>query len=232
MRGALATQNLGFERERHGYKTQMEVIQTQLNEMGNLLCVVAGSKRIKKAHNLSNGSISTSSWAVEDTSHITSSKSPPVDYFSSPSSGFSFDPLSLNFQFLEGFELNDYSSFAFDPPAFTAPPSPKFPIQYPPSIPVEPVNHMRVLQATCIAPCSPEEHQQYYFQCYGTARFQKHSPEWLNGDWAPPLQVRERRCNLGLLGGVERRGQWIPRGGGVDNDLGCQMAVQQLGPQV
>jgi hypothetical protein len=50
MRGALATQNLGFERERHGYKTQMEAMQTQLNEMGNLLRVVAGSKRIKKAH--------------------------------------------------------------------------------------------------------------------------------------------------------------------------------------
>jgi hypothetical protein len=94
MHGALVPQNLGFECEHHGYKTQMEAIQTQLNEMGNLLCIVAGSKRIKKAHStcfpcrylplnqqtpsdLSNGSISTSSWAVEDTSQITSSKSPP-----------------------------------------------------------------------------------------------------------------------------------------------------------
>jgi hypothetical protein len=44
---------------------------------------------------------------------------------------------------------------------------------------------MRVLQATYITPGSPEEHQQYYFQRYGIARFQKHSPEWLGGDWVP-----------------------------------------------
>ncbi|KAJ7178272.1 hypothetical protein C8R46DRAFT_1188289 [Mycena filopes] len=50
MRGVLATQNLGFERERHGYKMQMEAMQTQLNKVQSLLRVVAGSKRIKKAH--------------------------------------------------------------------------------------------------------------------------------------------------------------------------------------
>jgi hypothetical protein len=32
---------------------------------------------------------------------------------------------------------------------------------------------------------SPAEHKQYYCSRYGTQRFLKHSPEWVNGDWLP-----------------------------------------------
>ena len=52
MQGALATQNLVFERERHTYQTKMQALETQLNEMSSLLKVVAGSKRVKTTHSM------------------------------------------------------------------------------------------------------------------------------------------------------------------------------------
>lgn len=50
MEGALATQNLAFERERHAYQAQMRAMESQMGEMRSLLEVLAGAKRVKKTH--------------------------------------------------------------------------------------------------------------------------------------------------------------------------------------
>ncbi|KAJ7213565.1 hypothetical protein GGX14DRAFT_393054 [Mycena pura] len=50
MQGALATQNLAFERERHAHQAQMQAMESQMGEMRSLLEVMAGAKRAKKAH--------------------------------------------------------------------------------------------------------------------------------------------------------------------------------------
>ncbi|KAJ6597696.1 hypothetical protein DFH09DRAFT_1272296 [Mycena vulgaris] len=36
-----------------------------------------------------------------------------------------------------------------------------------------------------VASGSPEERQQHYFHRFREARFRKHSPQWVNGDWLP-----------------------------------------------
>lgn len=52
MQGALATQNLAFERERQGYQGQMQAMLSQMGEMQTLLEIVAGSKRSKRSKNV------------------------------------------------------------------------------------------------------------------------------------------------------------------------------------
>ncbi|KAJ6499782.1 hypothetical protein DFH09DRAFT_1445281 [Mycena vulgaris] len=50
MQGALATQNLAFERERQNYQVQMDVMHSKMGQMQSLLELVAGSKRTKMSH--------------------------------------------------------------------------------------------------------------------------------------------------------------------------------------
>ncbi|KAJ6565006.1 hypothetical protein DFH09DRAFT_1475624 [Mycena vulgaris] len=50
MQGALATQNLAFERERRNYQVQMDVMHSKMGQMQSLLELVAGSKRTKMSH--------------------------------------------------------------------------------------------------------------------------------------------------------------------------------------
>jgi hypothetical protein len=44
-----------------------------------------------------------------------------------------------------------------------------------------------VQKLSILAPGSPAEREQHYFQLYGAERFRKHAPEWRDGpgDWLP-----------------------------------------------
>jgi hypothetical protein len=204
MRGALAMQNLAFERERQTYQGQMQTMQSQLGDMHNLLQVVAGSKRTKKAHSkflfmvsdastqqfLADLSVGLDdfttnvSWNVEDPSQAIisgfSNAGPSTAALANPY----FDPLSPAFQFLEDYASDNSPSINFNLPPIIPTPA-VFPLLHPTPTPDVTVVAKSSFQPTRPLAGSPEERLQHYFQRYGEVRFRKHSPEWLSGDWVP-----------------------------------------------
>ncbi|KAJ7720340.1 hypothetical protein B0H16DRAFT_1793545 [Mycena metata] len=183
---AFGASNLAFERERHAHQAQMQMLQNQLGEVQNLLQLVAGSKRIKKARGSSPGldNFSTNIDLDDFPGGISGSSSAGPS--STAFSDLSFDPLSTDFQFLEGFAVNDNFSAGFNP----LPPTPTtaFPPPYPPHNLAPSISPALSFQPPPLVPLIPgsrEERLQYYFARYGEERFRKHCPVWKNGDWIP-----------------------------------------------
>ncbi|KAK7000831.1 hypothetical protein R3P38DRAFT_3218014 [Favolaschia claudopus] len=178
LQGALATHNLAFERERQNYRTEMASMQDKLGEMKTLLDLVAGTKRVKRAHtNLTEGlSDGFSELAVTtDNSAPTYSTPPPLDTSDMPFEMFPPDP-ALDAFIAASFTHPNVPMPATSPPTSTQPAvlhTPVFPL--PSSTP----------QPSSFTPGSPEDHQQFYFHRYGADRFRKHSPEWVDGNWLP-----------------------------------------------
>lgn len=243
MQGLLATQQLSFERERQNYQAEMLALRGQMGKMGALLEVVAGSKRVKTAHGMfivlsrifcltrlivlppyapltvvpDPGGLSLAQFSPE-------TPSVPV----SSSSNISFDPSSSDFPATEEMwmaaTLLEPWSYDFDLPSQE--------VQLPqPAVfdsPVAPVFASPSPSTPLAASGSPEERQQYYFQRFGEARFRKHAPEWIDGDWLP----RYTYASVAAIWDI-----WVEWDEGVSGfisvrDLnatwGCQMAPQQL----
>ncbi|KAK7027698.1 hypothetical protein R3P38DRAFT_3190769 [Favolaschia claudopus] len=174
LQGALATQNLAFERERQNYHNEMASMRNELGQMKTLLELVAGTKRVKRVHgNLTEGL----SDGFSELTVITDNSAPK--YPTPPS----FDTADMPFDMFPP----DPALDAFIAASFTHPNMPM-----PATSPQAAVLHTPVLplpsttpQLSTLTPGSPEERQQFYFQRYGADRFRKHSPEWVDGDWLP-----------------------------------------------
>ncbi|KAK6987922.1 hypothetical protein R3P38DRAFT_3227051 [Favolaschia claudopus] len=172
LQGALATQ------KRQNYHHEMASMRNELGQMKTLLELVAGTKRVKRAHgNLTEGlSDGFSELAVTtDNSAPTYSTPPPFDTSDMPLDMFPPDQ-ALDAFIAASFTHPNVPMPATSPPTSTQPAvlhTPVFPL---PSSTPEPSTY---------TPRSPEERQQFYFQRYGADRFRKHSPEWVDGNWLP-----------------------------------------------
>ncbi|KAJ7861022.1 hypothetical protein B0H14DRAFT_3445749 [Mycena olivaceomarginata] len=171
LHGALATQNLAFERERQTYQAQMSAMQGQMSQMQSLIELMAGSKRVKNSHDI------TDSFPAESTYLSNSSFTMPSPALSVPSD----EPSDM---LLNVFPPNPTldASIAVDFSLHHMPgemnslfPSPAHTFHLPPTGP----------SASIPALKSPEERQAFYYQRYGSELFRKHAPEWVNGDWLP-----------------------------------------------
>ncbi|KAJ7269115.1 hypothetical protein C8J57DRAFT_1609308 [Mycena rebaudengoi] len=197
LQGAMATQNLGFERERQVYQSQMNAMQSELGELKTLLEIFAGSKskRVKTMQGSFAGPVEPQ---MEHLSLADSSF--PTSTMISTHSNVSFDPSSNRFPPTSDAWLSAALS------EFTAPPisSNSNPTSAP-SIPAILPQHA--------PPGSPEDRKQYYCSRYGTRRFLKHSPEWVDGDWLPHYKYSRANAIWDY---------WVERKEGVDGYIGVE----------
>lgn len=73
-------------------------------------------------------------------------------------------------------------------------------------------------------PGSPEGIQQRYFQRFGEARFRKHAPEWINGDWLPHYEYTATAAGGTAATIWDVWVEWAEGVSGFEHNLGRKMA--------
>ncbi|KAK6984724.1 hypothetical protein R3P38DRAFT_3451992 [Favolaschia claudopus] len=178
LQGALATQNLAFERERQNYHNEMALMRNEPGQMKTLLELVTGTKRVKRAHgNLTEGlSDGFSELTVTTDNSAPKYPTPPLfDTADMPFDMFPPDPA------LDAFIAASFTHPNMPMPATSPPTSTQAAVLHTPVLPLPSTTP----PLSTLTPGSPEERQQFYFQRYGAEHFRKHSPEWVDGNWLP-----------------------------------------------
>ncbi|CAK5262885.1 unnamed protein product [Mycena citricolor] len=208
VKAVVERQSLAFESERKCNLEQMRMLQDQMTKMGQTILCMAGSKRAKLNNGSSHISATPSTPTLPETSFpmpavfdsLPSDVSMQRDPFVWPgfqneagTSGMSdvqpwseLDTPSLQLSLAPLDLLPTFDLVATAPPP-AVPNTAAVPIPLPSVFPSVPPSTSLFWPVTPMAPVpgTPEGKLAFYHQRYGKARFDKHAPQWIDGDWLP-----------------------------------------------